>query len=341
LTKIPDHLIKKIGGLFSRPVKSTLFTHVNPDGDAIGTMLGLHWFLVALGHRVSMIVPNEIPFYLTWLPGCEKILVAKDQFEPSVKALREADLLICVDFNEPDRIDQLKNEFIHSKAVKVLIDHHPGPKAFTDLAISVPETGSSSELVYNLIAATGHVQLVDKNIAECFFVGIMTDTGCFSYNSSNPETYRIVADLLEKGIDKDGIFNKVYDNYSSERMRLLGFSLNEKMVVIPDYGTAYIALTREELANYNHVTGDTEGFVNFPFSIKGIKITALFLEKEDYIKISFRSRGNFEINKFCEKHFNGGGHKNAAGGESYTSLDETIKTFVSLLPLYKRELTSE
>jgi phosphoesterase RecJ-like protein len=341
LTKIPEHLIKEIGGLFSRPAECTLFTHVNPDGDAIGTMLGLYWFMSSLGHRVSMIVPNEIPFYLTWLPGCEKILVAQDHFDPSLKALREADLLICVDFNEPDRLDRLKKEFLQSKAVKVLIDHHPGPKDFTDLLISIPETGSSSELVYNLIMETGHGHLVDKNIAECFFVGIMTDTGCFNYNSSNPETYRVVADLLEKGIDKDSIFNKVYDNYSADRMRLLGFSLDEKMVVIPEYRTAYIALTREELARYHHVTGDTEGFVNLPFSIKGIKVTALFLEKEDHVKLSFRSRGNFEINKFCEKHFKGGGHKNAAGGESYTSLDETIKTFVNLLPLYKDDLLSE
>ncbi len=151
----------------------------------------------------------------------------------------------------------------------------------------------------------------------------------------------MVADLLEKGIDKDDIFRLVYDNYSADRMRLLGFSLNEKMVVIPEYKTAYIALTREELARYNHVTGDTEGFVNLPFSIKGIIVTALFLEKEDYIKISFRSRGDFEINKFAEKHFNGGGHKNAAGGEAYMSLDETIKTFVNLLPLYKKYLGSE
>jgi len=341
LVKISDHLIKEIGGLFSRPVKTTLFTHVNPDGDAIGTILGLEWFLSALGHHVSMIVPNEIPFYLTWLPGCEKILVAQDQYDASLKALREADLLICVDFNEPDRLDRLKDEFIQSKAIKVLIDHHPGPKDFTDLIISVPEAGSSSELVYNLIVATGYHHLINKEIAECFFVGIMTDTGCFSYNSSNPETYRMIADLLEKGIDKDDIFNKVYDNYSADRMRLLGFSLDDKMVVIPEYSTAYIALTREELAKYNHVTGDTEGFVNMPFSIKGIKVTALFLEKEDYIKISFRSRGNFEINKFSEKHFNGGGHKNAAGGEAYMSLDETIKTFINLLPLYKNDLSSE
>ena len=339
--KIPDHLIQEIGGIFARHTDTVLFTHINPDGDAIGTMLGLYWFLSSLGHRVSMIVPNEIPFYLEWLPGCEKILVAEDNFEQSLKIIQGADLLICADFNEPDRLDRLKDEFIRSKAVKVLIDHHPGPKDFTDHIISIPEAGSSSELVYNLIVATGHHHLIDKKIAECFFVGIMTDTGCFNYNSSNPETYRVVADLLEKGIDKDRIFRMVYDNYSADRMRLLGFSLNEKMVVMPEYRTAYIALTREELAKYNHVTGDTEGFVNLPFSIKGIKMTALFLEKEDYIKISFRSRGNFEINKFSEKHFNGGGHKNAAGGECYTSLDDTIKTFLNLLPLYKQDLCSE
>ena len=334
-------MIKEIGGIFELPAETVLFTHVNPDGDAIGTMLGLYWFLSYLGHRVSMIIPNEIPSYLEWLPGCEKILVAEENFEQSIQLMRGAELLVCVDFNEPERLDSLKDEFIRSKAVKVLIDHHPGPKDFTDHIISIPETGSASELVYNLIVQTGHNHLIDKKTAECFFVGIMTDTGCFNYNSSNPETYLVVADLLEKGIDKDRIFRLVYDNYSADRMRLLGFSLSEKMVVMPEYRTAYIALTREELAKYNHVTGDTEGFVNLPFSIKGIKMTALFLEKEGYIKISFRSRGNFEINKFSEKHFNGGGHKNAAGGECYTSLEDTIKTFLNLLPLYKQDLCSE
>ena len=341
MEKIPDHLIKEVGRIFTRSTDTVLFTHVNPDGDAIGTMLGLYWFLASLGHRLSMIVPNEIPFYLEWMPGCEKIIVAQDNFDKSVKAIRGAELMICLDFNEPERLDQLKEEFLRSKAVKVMIDHHPDPEDFTDLMISVPETGSSSELVYNLIVATGHHHLIEKKIAECFFVGIMTDTGCFNYNSSDPKTYRVVADLLEKGIDKDRIYDMVYDNYSADRMRLLGLSLNEKMVILPEYRTAYIALTREELAKYNHVTGDTEGFVNLPFSIKGIKISALFLEKEDYIKLSFRSRGDFEINKFCEKYFNGGGHKNAAGGESYTSLEDTIKTFVNLLPLYRQDLCAE
>jgi bifunctional oligoribonuclease and PAP phosphatase NrnA len=341
LTKIPDLLIEEIGEIFERPAKSVLFTHINPDGDAIGTMLGLYWFMVAMGHKVTMVVPNEIPFFLQWLPGCDKIIVVEKNVEQARKVMRGAEVLICVDFNEPERLNHLKEDFLQSKATKVLIDHHPGPEDFTDILISIPETGSASELVYELITGTGHQDLIDKKIAECFFVGIMTDTGCFNYNSSKPETYRVVADLLERGIDKDELFRMVYDNYSADRMRLLGFSLDKKMVVIPEYRTAYIALTREELARYNHVTGDTEGFVNLPFSIKGIILTALFLEKEDYIKISFRSRGEFEINKFSEKHFNGGGHKNAAGGEAYMSLDDTIKTFKSLLPLYKKYLAEE
>jgi phosphoesterase RecJ-like protein len=341
LTRIPDLLIREIKEIFERPSKSVLFTHVNPDGDAIGTILGLYWFLLSMGHEVAMIVPNEIPFFLGWLPGCDNIIVAEDNIVQAQKTMKGAELLFCVDFNEPERLDQLKDDFLQSKAVKVMIDHHPRPKDFTDLLISIPEVGSSSELVYDLIKSTGHQELIDRKIAECLFVGIMTDTGCFSYNSSTPETYHIVADLLERGIEKDEIYRLVYDNYSADRMRLLGFSLNEKMVLIPEYRTAYIALTHEELARFKHVTGDTEGFVNFPFSIKGIILTALFLEKEDYIKISFRSRGEFEINKFSQKHFNGGGHKNAAGGEAYTSLKETIKTFENLLPLYKKYLAAE
>jgi len=341
LTGISKHLAKQIGSLLKDPGEVLLVTHTNPDGDAIGTMLGLYWFLFKRKQNVNMIVPNEIPFFLKWLPGCETIIVEINDPDNARKLIRSAELIICIDFNESDRLGSLEEEFLKARGTKILIDHHPDPGNFTDYVISDVEIGSAAELLYNLIAISGWSHLIDKTIAECIFTGIMTDTGCFSFNSSKAGTYLIVADLLDKGIDKDRIYRLVYDNYSSDRIRLLGYSLNEKMVIIPEYGVAYISLTKNELQMFNHVTGDTEGFVNYPFSVKGIILTALFIEKEDHIKISFRSRGDFHINKFSEKHFNGGGHKNAAGGESNLSLEKTIEKFVNLLPLYSNELLNE
>ncbi len=341
LTGISKRLMKQIRSLVEDPGDITLLTHINPDGDAIGTMLGFYWFLVKKGRNVNMVVPNEIPFFLQWLPGCDHILIEIDDPDNARRLIRNAKNIICLDFNESDRLGSLEEEFLQARGTKILIDHHPHPGDFADYVISDAEIGSTAELVYNLIGISGWSHLIDKTIAECIFTGIMTDTGCFSFNSSKSETYRVVADLLDKGIDKDRIYKLVYDNYSPNRMHLLGYSLNEKMVVIPEYHVAYISLTRDELRKFNHVNGDTEGFVNYPFSIKGIKLTALFIEKEDHIKISFRSRGDFHINKFSEKYFNGGGHKNAAGGESNLSLDKTIEKFVNLLPLYSKELLDE
>lgn len=338
MTGISKYQTEQIASLLTDPSEIILVTHVNPDGDAIGTILGVYWLLVKKGHTVNMIVPNEIPFFLEWLPGCERILVAEKNLDRANNLIKSAQLLICLDFNASDRLGELEAEFLKARGTKVLIDHHPDPGGFADHVVSDTDIGSTAELVYNLIIKLDMGKLIDKTIAECLFTGIMTDTGCFSFSSSQPETYLVVADLLKRGIDKDRIYMLIYDNYSSDRMRLLGYSLNDKMVVLPEYRTAYISLTENELRRYNHVTGDTEGFVNYLFSIKGIKLTALFIEKEDHIKISFRSRGNFHINKFSEKHFNGGGHKNAAGGESYQSLKKTIDKFIDLLPAYSKEL---
>jgi len=341
LTGISKHLLKKIRSLVEDTGDITLLTHIYPDGDAIGTMLGFYWFLVKKGRNVNMVVPNEIPFFLQWLPGCNHILIEKDDPDNAGRLISNAKNIICLDFNESDRLGNLEEKFLQAGGTKILIDHHPDPGDFADYVISDAEISSTAELVYNLIDMTGWNQLIDKTIAECIFTGIMSDTGCFSFNSSKSGTYRVVADLLDKGIDKDRIYKLVYDNYSPSRMHLLGYSLKEKMVVIPEYNVAYISLTKDELQKFDHVNGDTEGFVNYPFSIKGIKLTALFIEKEDHIKISFRSKGDFYVNKFSEKYFNGGGHKNAAGGESSLSLEKTIEKFLNLLPLYSKELLGE
>ena len=328
----------KLKKVLGPPFNVVLLTHINPDGDAIGSVLGLYWFLVKKGCSVSMATPNYFPHFLRWMEGAGRIMdFKKDPGNVNV-ALKKADLVFFLDFNETDRLGGIRDSLDDIKALTIMIDHHPDPAGFADHIISDTDASSTAELVYRMICDLDGKELVDRPIAECLFTGIMTDTGCFSFNSSNPETFGMVAELLQNGIDKDRIYSQVYDNYSIERMKLLGYSLKDKMVVLPDLRTAYISLTAEELGQYSHRTGDTEGFVNYPFTIKGIRITALFLEREDHIKISFRSKGDFRINRITQEHFNGGGHMNAAGGESFESLEQTIARFEELIAKHADEI---
>jgi phosphoesterase RecJ-like protein len=338
MQKLPAAIYSKLRKVLQAPISVFILSHVNPDGDAIGSMLGLYWFLKNRGCRVNMAVPNDIPQFLTWMEGTEQILDFRGQEQQVEEELANADLVFCLDFNETDRLAGIKELLERTDVLTILIDHHPNPAKFTDHVVSVPSASSTAELVYQMTLELDGQDSVDKTIAECLFVGIMTDTGCFSFNSSEPGTYIIVSELLEKGIDKDYIHSLVYDNFSEERMRMLGYSLKEKMVVLPEHRTAYIHLSREEMKRFNHLFGDTEGFVNYPFSIKDIRVTALFLEKKDRVKISFRSKGDFPINRFASKYFNGGGHYNAAGGESTENLDETLKRFERLIADHSDEI---
>jgi phosphoesterase RecJ-like protein len=339
-SKLPQAIYTKLRKVLTAPIRVVILTHMNPDGDAIGSMLGLYWFLKKRGCTVNMAVPNDIPQFLSWMEGAGQIFDYRGQKELVKQELGMADLVFCLDFNEPDRLGGIREILEKTDVLKILIDHHPNPAEFTDHVISVPSAGSTAELVYRLMIDLDGEKSIDKTIAECLFVGIMTDTGCFSFNSSEPDTWITVSKLLKAGIDKDRIHSLVYDNYSEKRMRLLGFSLQEKMVVIPEHRTAYISLSREEMKRYRHLTGDTEGFVNYPFSIRDIRVTALFLEKKNHVKISLRSKGDFPINRFASKYFNGGGHHNAAGGESNENLPDTIKRFESLIAEYSNEINS-
>jgi len=331
--------IGKLKSLIDNAKNILITTHVNADGDAIGSSMALALVLKKTGKEVMIITPNDYPGFLHWLPGQELINV--DMKNPGKTKLwaEKADIIFCVDYNEPKRLKKAEAEIIKSKAIKVLIDHHPFPADFTDLKISVTKLGSTAELLYYLIHQLGLQHLIDKDVAECLFTGIMTDTGCFSYSCSYPQVFNVTAELLKHGINKDLIYSNVYENFSESRMKLMGYCLNEKMVVLPEYNTAYISLTEKELQQYNHLPGDTEGFVNIPFSIKNIRFTALFMEKRDYIKISFRSRGNFNVNQFSSRYFNGGGHLNAAGGEVKQSMEDTLRQFVKLLPEFRKQLT--
>lgn len=330
--------LKKIKNLLEQKSGVAILTHTNPDGDAIGSSLALGIYLRKAGMEVSVIIPNEVPDFLKWMPGCEMVIVNKHFPEKAEEALGRAGLIFCLDFNDPERIKGAGAALQHSEALKVLIDHHEGPKSFTDITVSDTSRGSTGELVYLAMGELLGYELLDHDIATCLYVAIMTDTGNFRYSSSYPEIFHITGELMKYDINKELIFSKVYDNYSVHRMRLMGYCISEKMVVHQEYRTAYISITQEELKHFNYQIGDTEGFVNLPFAIAGIRFTLLFIEKRDHVKISLRSKGNFQVNHFAEKHFNGGGHRNAAGGETALPLSDAVKQLEELLPLYQQEL---
>jgi phosphoesterase RecJ-like protein len=314
-------------------------THINPDGDAIGSGLAFLNILRNSGKSCNMLIPNDAPEFLKWMKSSKDIIVYKKNESRAKAEINQADLIIYVDFNDLKRLGGASQLFLENKKPSILIDHHPDPENFADIAISETSYGSASELVYMLIKAMDYHRYMDQEIAECLYTGIMTDTGNFSFACSYPEVWKNIGELIDYDIDRDAVFSRVYDNYKEDRMRLMGYCLNNKMQIIPEYNTAIITLTRDELKKYNYEPGDTEGFVNLPFSIKGIKFSVLMMEKKDHVKLSLRSRGNFSVNDFSRKHYDGGGHDNAAGAECEKPLDEVISSFISYLKHYKKELS--
>jgi bifunctional oligoribonuclease and PAP phosphatase NrnA len=318
-----------------------ILTHRNPDGDAIGASMALYNLLSKMGHKTNVIVPNSVPAFLQWMPNAEKIVNYTKMPEKANALLTEASLMFSLDFNDISRIREFESQHAANKAYKVLIDHHPNPESFCDLIISDTRVSSTCELLFSFIRSLDLDHLVDQDIAACLYAGIMTDTGCFSFNSSLPETFEMISDLLAFGFDKDKIYDQVYNNYSFDRMKLMGYCLDKKMQVLPEYRTAYISLTQEEMRQYNFRIGDSEGFVNLPLSIAGIRFSVLFIENKELVRVSFRSKGSFKVNRLAAEHFKGGGHNNAAGGESYDTMQNTIAKFLSLLPEYKNELQAD
>lgn len=303
--------------------------HISPDGDAVGSTLGLYHFLMKIGKDVVVILPNRFPAFLNWMPGSDKIVIMEEKTAETVSLMKAADLVFCVDYNSIDRINGLKPLMEQSKAKKIMIDHHPYPGDFCDVTISYPEISSASELVFRFICRMGYFQEITLEGAECIYTGMMTDTGGFTYNSNSAEIYSIIYELINKGIDKDAIYRRVFNTYSADRMKLMGYCLS-KMVVMPEEHTAYIVLTQEEKRRFNYKVGDTEGFVNMPLQIEGICKSVFVREDTDKVKLSFRSQGDVPVNTWAAE-FGGGGHLNAAGGESYLSLEETIKKLVEII----------
>jgi bifunctional oligoribonuclease and PAP phosphatase NrnA len=331
---------RKVQTLFDLPRKILLTTHTNPDGDAIGSSLALYGYFRMKGHEVCVMVPDEFPTFLAWMPGHEDILVFSRNEQKCLQKISEAEVIFSLDYNNLDRLQGAASAVKASKATKVLLDHHKLPANHFDFLMSIVGRSSTAELVYEFIDALGDRNLINKDIAECIYSGIVTDTGSFSYSCNERRTYEIVAELISRDIDGEHIHRLIYDTYSESRLRLLGFALSQKLVVLPEFHTAYISLTKEDLDRFNYQVGDTEGVVNYALSIEGINLAALFSERDGVIRASFRSKGKFKCDVLARDHFDGGGHANAAGAYSHISMDDTIRKFRDLLPGYQESLKS-
>jgi bifunctional oligoribonuclease and PAP phosphatase NrnA len=322
---------KDLSELFESSDRILIISHINPDGDAIGSQLALYHYLSYKGKRVDMMCPNNLQEFLKWMDGSGEIKVFIRDRKRCIRMIKEADLIIMVDFNQPNRLGEAEKYVMGSPAIRVVIDHHLGSHNIAKLLISDPTVCSTAELVHLILTQINGEPFNNKLYSEAIYVGIITDTGNFEHGAYSGRTFRIVAELLDSGIEKGKIIDVVYNSFSADRMKLLGFALYQRMTVMSEYKTAYIYLTREDLAKFNHAKGDTEGFVNLPLSINGIHFAVLFIEKENFVKLSFRSKGNFPVNEFASKYFSGGGHLNASGGEYYESLENTIRYFLKVL----------
>jgi len=331
-------LIAPIKILFQEEKKIVITTHHRPDGDAIGSSLGLYNYLLQKKHNVHVIVPSDYPSFLKWMPGNDAIINYEAEAEKSDKLISEADMIFCLDFNWMKRIEKMETPVRESKAVKILIDHHLDPENAFDHSYSFPDSCATSELIYEFIVAMDDQSLLNKDVATCLYAGIMTDTASFRFASMKAETHRTIAKLMEAGAVNYKIHEMVYDTSTEDRLRLLGHCLKDKLVVLREFNTAFISLSEEELEKYHFEAGDTEGVVNYALSINHIRLAAFFSLRDGEVRISFRSKDNFPANEIAQKYFEGGGHRNAAGGRSLASLEETITKFLEILPLYKSQL---
>lgn len=319
--------IDKLKNVILQNQTFVLIPHINPDGDALGSTLGLSRILNNLGKTSTVIAPDNAPSFYSWIPGIKQLMVYERQQAECDAIIDNSQVIFYLDFNCLQRLKTLGEKLISHKAVKVMIDHHLYPEIETDLMFSDPSAPATCELVFNIMQEAGFNEQIDTQAATCFYSGIITDTGGLSYNSSKPETYITVAALLSKGIDKTFIHEKIFNNRTFKRLQLLGYCLNRKMQRIEKLPITIMALSDAELIKFRYNTGDTEGFVNFPLSIKDISVSALIIERPDKIKMSFRSKGEFPVNEFSAKYFGGGGHKNAAGGTFIGKLDDAVEHY--------------
>jgi|TARA_B110000263_G_C15270608_1_gene493279 phosphoesterase RecJ-like protein len=337
-------MFKKVNNLkkiISQPKNIVITTHRGPDGDAMGSSLALYNLLINIGHKVNVITPNDYASFLNWMPGNDTVIEYDGNEEKSILITSKADIIFMLDFNSITRLDNFSQTVSDSKAFKVLIDHHQDPDMeIADLIFSDSTSCSTAQLLYELIEAMNMTNDINMDIAECLYVGIMTDTGSFKYNSTTSRTHNVIANLIDKGARNSKIHDLIYDNSSADRMKLLGYCINDKLLLYPENNAAIISLTDEELNRFNFKKGDTEGIINYALAIKGIIFAVLIVQRGDIVKLSLRSKGNFKVNLIANKYFNGGGHTNASGGMTYMTVNETIKKVESIINEYKKELNN-
>ena len=327
--------------LLSTPKDVVIFTHRNPDGDAIGSSLAMYHYLRALGHEVTVICPSEYPEFLSWLPGIGEILVFDGNEEQSQEVIAKAGLFFCLDFNALDRIDKAGEAFLKREDVpSIMIDHHLHPEEFADHLISEPTASSTCEMVYEFIGNLGDKEMIDQAIGDSLFTGILTDTGSFKYSTS-PKLFRIVADLVELGVDDYRLQDLIFNSFKEKHLRLLGHCLYNRMEILEEYQTGIMYLTKDDYSEFDIQRGDTEGIVNYLLKIRNVKVAAFIMEQPTIVKISLRSKGDFSVEEIAKKHFRGGGHRNAAGGASFQSLATTIRKFREIIPRYMKPKLSE
>ncbi|GAB3705198.1 bifunctional oligoribonuclease/PAP phosphatase NrnA [Spirosoma flavus] len=336
--------IEAIGAAIQQPPNGPaqtvlITTHQNPDADAMGSSLGLAGYLRKKGHRVTVVTPTDYPSNLYWMTGNDEVIAFEEKLRIPVSQLfDEADIIFCLDFSSLDRIRELAPMVRQSRARKILIDHHLEPESFADLTLWDPEAAATAELIFRLIVELGDKELIDVPIAECLYSGLMTDTGSFRHSNTTGNVHRMAAELVDLKIDVSTIHRRIFDNVTLDKFRLLGYVLNEKLKVLPEYKFAYITLTDTELKRYRSKMGDTEGIVNYALAVEGVVMAAILIDRIDEIRLSFRSIGDFSVRDLASTHFEGGGHRNAAGGRSKLSLVETEQKLLEVIPLYQQKL---
>ncbi|UZR93250.1 DHH family phosphoesterase [Chondrinema litorale] len=322
-----------------KPRKIAIIPHRRPDADALGSCLALYGYLIQVEHEVKVISPDEYPDFLKWMKGNESVLVYENGEKRKIeKFLDSADFIFCLDFSSLDRIEDLGKLVANSKAVKVLIDHHPGKENFAAYELYDTKASATAELIYDFLNIMGATDSLTVEMAECIYAGIMTDTGSFKYSSTSSKVHRTIADLIDVGVTPEKIHRLIYDTNSENKIKMLGFVLDQRLKVLREFNTAYMYISDDDLKRFQSKNGDTEGLVNYALSIEGIKLAALFIDRTDSVTMSFRSVGDFSVSEFASAHFNGGGHKNASGGKMTIPLAEVVDFFESLLPFYKDQL---
>lgn len=323
--------IEDIKPLLEAPKKVIVTMHQKPDADAMGSSLAMYHYLRKLGHTVTVISPTNFPDFLKWMPGCEEVIDFESMQDKAVAALEQVDLLFCLDFNTISRTKNLAPYLEALHCVKILVDHHLEPQPNFDYGVSDTTASATALLIYETIVKLGDAQYIDDAIAQCLYAGTVTDTGSFRFASTTSRVHRMVADLMDRGLKHEPIHQAIYDNFLENRLRFLGHSLLYRMEVFYEYNTVMMAIPYTDLKKFDLQTGDTEGLVNFPLQIQGIKMAALIIDRHQEVKLSFRSKGGFDVNTFARRYFEGGGHFNAAGGRSTDSLERTVERFIKAL----------